>query len=173
MAQTVKPRPAKQETQVRSLEWEDLLEKGMATHFSILAWRFLWIKKPGGYRPWGCKESDTAERLTLFTSLLQLQKQVEMPSLGTSVLFQWLRLYAPNTGDPGPVLDLRSRSHMPTSKKIQHATTKIEDLETKTRRGQINRFKNKKEKWPVLLRAGSASLVPYPLSQSSHKAAWL
>lgn len=50
---------------------------------------------------------------------------------------------------------------------------KIEDLETKTRRGQINRFKNKKEKWPVLLRAGSASLVPYPLSQSSHKAAWL
>ena len=116
MAQTVKPQPAKQETQVRSLEWEDLLEKGMATHFSILAWRFRWIKKPGGYRPWGCKESDTTERLTLFTSLLQLQKQVEMPSLGTSVLFQWLRLYAPNTGGAGPVLDLRSRSHMPTSK---------------------------------------------------------
>ena len=39
MAQTVKNLPAKQETQVQSLGQEDLLEKGMATHSSILAWR--------------------------------------------------------------------------------------------------------------------------------------
>ena len=38
MAQTVKNLPAMQETQVRSLGWEDTLEKGMATHSSILAW---------------------------------------------------------------------------------------------------------------------------------------
>ena len=37
MAEIVKNRPAKQETQVQSLGWEDPLEKGMATHFSILA----------------------------------------------------------------------------------------------------------------------------------------
>ena len=39
MAQTVKNLPAVQETQVQSLGWEDPLEKGMATHCSILAWR--------------------------------------------------------------------------------------------------------------------------------------
>ena len=38
----VKNLPAMQETQVQSLGWEDLLEKGMATHFSILAWRISW-----------------------------------------------------------------------------------------------------------------------------------
>ena len=39
VTQLVKNSPAMQETWVRSLVWEDLLEKGMATHFSILAWR--------------------------------------------------------------------------------------------------------------------------------------
>ena len=37
-----------QETQVRSLDWEDLLEEEMATLSSILAWRILWTEKPGG-----------------------------------------------------------------------------------------------------------------------------
>ena len=36
-----------QETQVRSLDWEDPLEEGMATHSSILAWRIPWIEEPG------------------------------------------------------------------------------------------------------------------------------
>ena len=40
--------PAIQEMQVRSLGWEDPLEKGMATHSSILAWRIPWTEKPGG-----------------------------------------------------------------------------------------------------------------------------
>ena len=50
VAQTVKNPPAVclQETQVRSLSWEDPLEKGMATHSSILAWRIPWIGEPGG-----------------------------------------------------------------------------------------------------------------------------
>ena len=48
MAQTVKNLPAIQETQVRSLAWEDLLERGMATHSNILAWRITWTEEPGG-----------------------------------------------------------------------------------------------------------------------------
>ena len=44
----VKNPPAMQETQVRSLGWEDPLENGMATHSGILAWRIPWIEKPGG-----------------------------------------------------------------------------------------------------------------------------
>ena len=47
VAQTVKNLPAMQETWVRSLCWEDPLEKGMATHSSILAWRSSWIEEPG------------------------------------------------------------------------------------------------------------------------------
>ena len=39
--------PAMWETWVRSLGWEDPLEKGMATHFSILAWRVLWTEESG------------------------------------------------------------------------------------------------------------------------------
>jgi len=45
--------PAMQETQVWSLGWEDSLEKGMATHSSILAWRALWTDVPGGLQSMG------------------------------------------------------------------------------------------------------------------------
>ena len=48
VAQTVKNLPAMQETQVRSLIWEDALEKEMATQSSILAWRIPWTEEPGG-----------------------------------------------------------------------------------------------------------------------------
>ena len=44
----VKNLPAMQEIWVRSLGWEDSLEKGMATHSSILAWRIPWREEPGG-----------------------------------------------------------------------------------------------------------------------------
>ena len=47
VAQTVKNLPAMQETWVRSLGWEDPLEKGMATLFSVLAWRIPWTEEPG------------------------------------------------------------------------------------------------------------------------------
>ena len=51
---------ATQETQVRSLGWEDLLEKGMATHSSVLAWRIPWTKEPG--RPQSMQsQRDTTE----------------------------------------------------------------------------------------------------------------
>ena len=48
MAQTMKNLTAMQETQVQSLGWEDPLEKGMATHSSILAWRIPRTEEPGG-----------------------------------------------------------------------------------------------------------------------------
>ena len=60
----VKNLPAMQETQVQSLGWKDPLEKEMAIHSSILAWRISWTEEAGGYSPWGCKELDTTERLT-------------------------------------------------------------------------------------------------------------
>ena len=47
MAQTVKNLPAVQETWVQCMGWEDSLEKEMATHSSILAWRIPWIEEPG------------------------------------------------------------------------------------------------------------------------------
>ena len=48
VAQTVKNLPAMWETQARSLGWEDLLEKGIATHSSILAWKTPWTEEPDG-----------------------------------------------------------------------------------------------------------------------------
>ena len=62
----VKKLPAIQETQVRSLAQEDLLEKEMATHSSILAWRIPWTEETSGlYSPWDCKQSDRTKQLTL------------------------------------------------------------------------------------------------------------
>ena len=49
----IKNLPAMQETRVGSLGWEDPLEKEMATHSSILAWRISWIEKPGGLQSMG------------------------------------------------------------------------------------------------------------------------
>ena len=48
-----------QETQVRSLGWEDPLEEDVATHSSILFWRISWTEEPGGLQ--GPKESDTTQ----------------------------------------------------------------------------------------------------------------
>ena len=72
VAQTVKILPAMQEALVWSLGREDLLQKGMATHSSILAWRIPWTEEHDRpYSPWGGKESDTTERLTLSLSWIQ------------------------------------------------------------------------------------------------------
>ena len=62
VVQTVKNLPALGETWVQSLDQEDPLEKGMATHSGILAWRICMV----GYSPWGCKQLDTTEWLSLF-----------------------------------------------------------------------------------------------------------
>ena len=56
VAQMVKNLSAMPETQVRSLGWEDLLEKEMATHSVILAWRIHGQRSLAGYSPWGHKD---------------------------------------------------------------------------------------------------------------------
>ena len=53
MAQTVKNLPATRETWVQSLGQEDPMEKGMATHSSVLAWRTLWTDEPGRLQSMG------------------------------------------------------------------------------------------------------------------------
>ena len=53
VAQRLKHLPAMRETWVQSLGWEDTLEKEMATHSSILAWRIPWLEEPGGLQSTG------------------------------------------------------------------------------------------------------------------------
>ena len=67
MAQMVKRLPAMRKTRVRSLGWEDPLEKGVATHSSILAWRIPRTEEPGRATVHGVTKSRT--RLSDFTSL--------------------------------------------------------------------------------------------------------
>ena len=66
MAQTVKCLLAMRETWVRSLGGEDPLEKEMATHSSILAWKIPWTEKPGGLQSVGLRESDMTYWLNNF-----------------------------------------------------------------------------------------------------------
>ena len=100
VAQMVKNPPVMQETWVRPLGWEDPLEKEMAAHSSILAWKIPWTSEPGGLlsmgsqSPWGCKESDTTERLHFHFNFILQNKQLKtaplpqtaMPSLGIATL---------------------------------------------------------------------------------------
>ena len=53
VGQSVKNLPAVPETQIQSLGWEDPLEKEMATHSSILAWKMSWTEEPGGLQSMG------------------------------------------------------------------------------------------------------------------------
>jgi len=57
---------AMQETRVQSLDWEDPLEKGRATHSNILAWTGPWTEEPGGLQSVGLKEVDMTEPLSTF-----------------------------------------------------------------------------------------------------------
>ena len=63
MAQVVKRLPTMWKTWVRSLGWDDPLEKDGATHSSTLAWKIPWMEEAGRLQSWGRKESDTTERL--------------------------------------------------------------------------------------------------------------
>ena len=66
---------------IPSLGWEDPLEKEMATHSSILAWRIPCTEESGGLQSMGRKESDTTEQLTLSLYCLYRFFQVEMEPL--------------------------------------------------------------------------------------------
>ena len=54
--------PAMQEARVQSLGWEDLLEKEIATHSPILAWKIPWREEPGGLQSMGSQKLDTTEQ---------------------------------------------------------------------------------------------------------------
>ena len=72
VAQLVKNLPAMQDTWVQSLGWEDLLEKGMATHSSILAWRIPWSEKPGGLQSMGSQRAYSTDH-QIHTSMCTFQ----------------------------------------------------------------------------------------------------
>ena len=67
VAQLVRNLPAMQETWVQFLGWEDTLEKEMATHSSILAWRIPWTEEPGRLQSMGSQELDTTYQLNTST----------------------------------------------------------------------------------------------------------
>ena len=69
VAQRLKSLPAMQETWVRSLGREDPLEKEMATHSSILAWRIPWTEEPGGLQSTGWQRVGTTEGLHLLQNI--------------------------------------------------------------------------------------------------------
>ena len=78
VAQTVKKLPAMQETQVWSLGQEGPLDNEMATHSRIFAWRIPWTEDPGGLYPWGQKELEATEWLTLHFSLVDNVQNMEI-----------------------------------------------------------------------------------------------
>ena len=72
VAQMVKNQPAMQETRVQSLDWEETLEKGMGLPTPVfLPGEFHEQRNLTGYGPWGRKESDVTERLTVSLSFFQ------------------------------------------------------------------------------------------------------
>ena len=71
VVQTVKNLPAMQETWIWSLDREDPMEKGMATHFSILAWRIPWSEEPGGLQSKGSQRVKQDWMTNTFTFWLE------------------------------------------------------------------------------------------------------
>ena len=72
VVQMIKNLLAMPETWAQSLGWEDPLDKGMATHSSVLAWRFPQTEEPGGQQSMGLQESDMTEPLTLTHFFFQI-----------------------------------------------------------------------------------------------------
>ena len=133
IAQSVKNLPAVQETGVRSLGWEDPLEKEMTIHSSIGAWKISWIDEPGGLQSMGSQRvgHDWANTLlkgsvifwargkgTTEEDRVRKRQKIKEGS-GTSPVVQQLRLCSPCRG---------SGFHSWLGNWILHAATKIEDL---------------------------------------------
>ena len=70
--------------QVRSLDQEDPLEEEMATCSSILAWKIPWTEETGGYSPWGHKQSDMTELLSISCNAGHLRDEGLTPGSGRS-----------------------------------------------------------------------------------------
>ena len=112
VAQKVNNTPAMWETWVRSLSWEDPLEKGTTIHSSILAWRSPWTEDPGRYSPWGCRVRWTEElSLSLSFTIDDLNclqgGMIRENSTETCILPYAKQIASPGstheTGRPGPM----------------------------------------------------------------------
>ena len=102
VAQTVKNLSTKQETQIRSMGREDPLEKGMATHSSILAWKIPWTEKPGGLQ------------------LMGLQRvRHDWMTFNNSLISSWPQL----NGISFSVPTLQIRKQVPVSGEIAHLSS--------------------------------------------------
>ena len=95
-----------QESWVQSVDWKDPMEKGMATHSSILAWRIPRTQEPGRLQSVG-SQSVGHDWVTHIHTCIRMNKE------GTSLVGQWLRFWAPNAGGPGSIPHQGTRSHMP------------------------------------------------------------
>ena len=100
MAQRLKHLPAMWGTWVRSLGRQDPLEKEMATHSSILAWRITWMEEPGGLQSTGRNESDTAERLHFHCHFVRDKAPIgEWIYLWAFYPKTWKQLWCPSTDE--------------------------------------------------------------------------
>ena len=81
----VKRLPAIQEIRVQSLGREDSLEKEIATHSSILAWKIPWLEEPGRFSPQSLKKSDMTKQLHLRMKNFHLLMKVFLLSMGSTV----------------------------------------------------------------------------------------
>ena len=80
-----------QETWVQSLGQEDILEKEMATHSSILAWKITWMEKPGRLQSMGRKESDTTEQLHFHFHYLPWLKTEDEGNRNTTISLEIMK----------------------------------------------------------------------------------
>ena len=102
-AQRINRLPAMQETRVRSLGWEDPLEKEMATHSSILAWRIPWLEEPSGLQSTGSQRvgHDWATSLSCLRSILiclysPSQEQWDFYCTNDEICFTFISLQGPS-----------------------------------------------------------------------------
>ena len=93
-----KNQPAVQETQVQSLGWEDPLEKGIATHSSILAWRIPWTEEPGSLQSRGSRRvrhglaTNTTQTTFIFPQVQTLRiPEQNQSSAGTKRIKKYLK----------------------------------------------------------------------------------
>ena len=87
-AQLVRNLPAVQETRVRALDWEDPLEKEMATHSSLLAWKISCTEQPGGLQSMGLQR--VGHDWATNTYLLMLKDRVEIDIIISSYTYFWV-----------------------------------------------------------------------------------
>ena len=89
VAQTIKNPPAMQETWVWAPDWEDLLEKGMAIHSSILAWRIPWTEEPGKLQSIGSLRVEHDWETNTFTVMEPMEQSYRTMSSNTVFCFSW------------------------------------------------------------------------------------